>query len=307
MVLSGQLVAAVLIGSGADDTDVPLSDIDVIAVLNRPFADDAERAVAVAQAERVSAAHGRRLDLGFVTAAQLASLHAVIQVAMKQESLLLWGDDIRPQLTLPPHDQYTRDVSDGAWHFLAGILRGTDTLPLPLAAPEPHDALLGYARVRVVPWYPAGMQLGTKELVATATRLATALLALNHGRYAGSKRSAVQQYAQHAHGTPWAGFPQLVYRRCKLEWSYGVPAAAQEQTELRALCASMLAFEQSYCATYGTYLDRLAASEDAATRDWARSRLPRLGRPAQAPSPDGGWRTSTIGPPGSSHSGDGSA
>ena len=155
-----------------------------------------------------------------------------------------------------------------------------DTLQLPLAAPDPQDALLGYARVRVVPWYPAGTQQGTKELVATATRVATALLAITYGRYAGSKRSAVLQYAQHAHGTLWAGFPELVYRRCKREWSYQVPTTATEQTELRALCTTMLAFEQSYCVTYDSYLEHLAANEDAATRDWARERSPRLGRPA---------------------------
>jgi hypothetical protein len=278
--LHDRLVAALLIGSGADATDVRLSDIDLIVVLNQPFGDDAERDTVCASAERVSAVSGRRLDLSFVLAADLPSLHMVIQVAIKQESLLLWGEDVRRQIALPPLDQYARDVSDGTWHFVAGILRGTDQLVVPLTAPDPQDALLGYARVRIAPWYPVGTQRGTKELVATATRIATALLAISYDRYAGSKRSAVGQYAQAAHGTTWASFPQEVFRRCKLEWSYEIPEAQAEQRALRSLCVDMLQFEQSYCATYRAYLYRLAEDHNAVTRAWAHERLPRLSQQA---------------------------
>lgn len=275
--LSGRLVAAYLIGSGADGTTVALSDIDLIVVLDTPLGDDAARAAATARAACVSATAELRLDLGFATITEVSTLHAVIQVALKRESLLLWGVDLRPHLRLPPLDAYTSDVTDGAWHFLARILRGTELPALPLAAPAPDDPLLGYTQVRVAPWYAPDTPTGTKEFVATATRIATALLAIEYGGYAGSKRSAVEQYAQQAASTPWATFPQVVYERCKLDWAYQVPMDAVGHAELRTLCAAMLAFERWYMTAYAAYLNRLVMHDDGSVRAWARERHSRIG------------------------------
>jgi hypothetical protein len=261
--------ALYVLGSHAEGTAVPLSDLDLLVVLDAPLAPAAQVAAEALRAE-LAAECPVRLDLLWRGADELAGLHAVLQQSLRSGSRLAYGDDVAA--TLPPvdHAAFCRAAWDGALHFCLNILRGVVWAGTPLACPEPGDEFCGYARKRIDDWYPAAQTQGTKELVAAASRLATALIATLAGQRAGGKTEAFRLYAA-AVGGPWAGWLSAVFEQCKLRWHYAVPTAAAEREALRALCGRMADFENDALGVYGEFRAQQAAG-DAGGRAWAAAR-----------------------------------
>lgn len=234
-----------LIGSYADDTDVALSDIDLILFFKEKFQDSAEQQAAEQLARECIAASPTRLDLTPRGEDSFDAMFAVIRVALKDASVLVYGQDIRAQWQLPPIEQYTQDVIKGALFFIAHLHGLEQVTALPITYPNPTDEFFGYTQKRFNEWYPPEINSGTKELVATVSRIATATLALQANKYIGSKREAIELYQTCVGGT-WAKFVSNIFYHCKQDWQYLIPETLSKRAELRALCRVMLAFESDF-------------------------------------------------------------
>ncbi|MBV9280344.1 MAG: nucleotidyltransferase domain-containing protein [Chloroflexi bacterium] len=239
----GRAIGCYLIGSYADGTANDLSDVDLIMVCAgwTPDEEDRERERSI----RLSLPTSVRVDVSLIPEGDLPASHVGVNV--KLASLHLDGEDIRERLALPPLDAYRRQVAAGARYFMGEVLRGGSGISLPLRFPDPEDEFFGYARKRIAAWYPPSVEHGLKELVTTATRLATALVAVHGGRYVGSKGESVRLYREVV-GDEWAGDLDLLYTKGKVEWGYLIPRDAADRRLLRELCARFLERERHFLA-----------------------------------------------------------
>jgi len=243
--LPGLALAYYVTGSWADGTAVGLSDID-FGILFESTPDDQEvreRGIEIWS----SLASPIHLDVVMRAIDTLPSRPSEI-VSLKMASQLMYGIDVRDRLPWPSLDAYLRDVTERAYSFVGRVLRGIEDVTPPLDYPAPGEEFYGYDRKRV-PWYPAGVERGLKELVSAATRIATAVVALRTGRFVGSKGQSVQIYRE-AIGGEWADFLELLYQKGKLEWEYQIPTDPTDREILRSLAERMLGFEQHFLALY---------------------------------------------------------
>ena len=111
--------------------------------------------------------------------------------------------------------------------------------------PDESNEFFGYTGKSIPAWYPPTISAGTKELVATVSRIATAHVVRQTQQYVPGKQQAIQLFQQSIGGI-WAPFVERVFERCKLEWKYLVPEAERERIELRELCQRMLVFENEF-------------------------------------------------------------
>jgi hypothetical protein len=256
-----------VIGSYADATTVPISDIDLVIVFAKPLT-SAQLTQAHALAQHSALISPIRLDIGLTLEGNLSGTECTL---LKLGSLLLYGSDIRDTLLLPPLDEYQRDVTWSPYRFLGQVIRETMVLAYPLAYPDATDPFYGYTRKRIAAWYPESVEQGTKELIAGVTRTATALLALRAGQYAGSKRGSIQLYREHI-GDVWSDYLETLYRKGKGDWQYAVPEHPADQALLRDLCRQTLGFENDFFQYYRSYLLELLHGTDA-ERLFAAQRL----------------------------------
>ncbi len=244
--------ACYLIGSYAEGTAVKLSDIDLIVVMRDSFGDNETQAKAIEVAKRCAANSLIRLDITPRAESAVETMFGVIRVGLKQNSVLMYGDDLRAQMQLPPIETYTQDVIAGALFFIARLHDKERIETLPLEYPDACDEFYGYAQKRFREWYPETVQAGTKELVATVSRIATASIAQRAKKYVGGKAQAIRLYRE-CIGAPWDLFVEQIYQRCKRDWNYLIPESIAERQELSALCREMLAFENDFCATIPSF------------------------------------------------------
>lgn len=237
-----------LIGSYVEHTAVPLSDIDCIVI----FADDWKvlEATAAEQLGQQCASSSRvRLDITAYPQNKLDQLHPVIRVVVKQGSSLVYGTDIRPTIILPPMSTYAPAVITDAQQFIARLRGMMHLTPTRVDYPDATDLFFGYTRKSIPAWYPPTADAGTKELVATVSRIASAMVVRGAQTYIPGKQAAVALFQKHIGGA-WAPFVQQVYQQCKLEWQYGIPVSERDRYQLRTFCEKMLVFENMFLQTY---------------------------------------------------------
>lgn len=195
-------------------------------------------------------------------------------VRLKLGTRMLYGEDIRAAVPLKPLDQYLRDTMHAQFRLSARVRGNPATVTFPLDYPDSSDEFYGYARrrMRAIDWTAVP---GTKDLVATTTLIATALIGLMTGQYVVSKRESVEQY--HAQiGDEWTTFVQDVYEQCRMTWSYLVPEGSAERAQLRELCRQSLGFENHFFEHYRAYLLRELQHADARFARFAARRLGQL-------------------------------
>lgn len=234
-------LAYYLIGSWVDGMTNDLSDVDVIVVWTRGRPCDVD--LELGQRLLHSLRHDTRLDVALFGEQEVAASR--VGVNLKLASLLLHGPDIRDRLLLPPLDVYRADTVKAALCFMSRVLRGVDEVPVPVDYPQPDGTFFGYDRKRVDAWYPAAVTQGLKEWVSTATRIARALVALQGGRYVGSKSEAIVCYGTNI-GDEWSDYLAMLYQKGKGEWAYRVPEDIRERDALRRLCARFVEFERHF-------------------------------------------------------------
>jgi len=235
-------LAYYLIGSWAEGESNALSDIDVAIVWTRaePAVDDRVRG------ERIRASLGSPFRLDAAMIAERGVPASLIGVNLKLSSTYLSGPDIRERLALPPLETYTESVIEGAYLFMTRILRSTESLDR-IDYPDPGGEFFGYTRKRLDRWYPAEVTSGLKEWVSTATRIARALVAIQTGRYVGSKGKAIATYRAYIIDE-WGEYLSTLYQKGKIAWGYRVPEDEVDRNLLRDLCRRFLAFEKHFLA-----------------------------------------------------------
>lgn len=256
--LPGSIRAYYVIGSYADTSAVPISDIDLTIVFARPLTQE-QLTLACDLIDHCALVSPIRLDIGLALEQQLSGIECTL---LKLGSLFIYGNDLRDSLQLPPLRPYQRDVTWSPYRFLGQVIREQLVLRYPLTYPDPADPFYGYTKKRIIEWYPAAVEQGTKELLTGVTRTATALLALRTQQYVGAKSASIRQYREFI-GDEWTEYLETLYRKGKGEWQYAVPDRPAEQQFLRELCQQTLAFENAYFLHYRSYLlEQLQGSDD---------------------------------------------
>lgn len=241
--------ACYVIGSYADGTAIPASDLDMCVVFARPLTTpQLDQAWALARhAAQISPI---RLDSVLTLVGALTRAEAVL---LKLGSRLVYGTDMRSDIVLPSRAQYQQDTTWSPYRFLGQIVRDQQVLSYPLCYPDPSDPFYGYTEKRIPVWYPPDVSHGTKEILTGILRTATALVALQSEHYVASKHMSVATYRTTI-GGEWSEYLETFYRKGKEDWHYLRPAASSDQTLLRELCARTLAFENHYFQHYRDYL-----------------------------------------------------
>lgn len=257
-VLPGYIAGYYVIGSYADATSVPISDIDFIIVFAKPVTHE-QLAQIHSLAQHCALISPIRLDIGFTLQHDLSGIERTL---LKLGSLLVYGNDLRDTLQLPPLELYQRDVTWSPYRFLGQVIRLQDVLTYPLGYPDATDPFFGYAKKRISAWYPPAVEQGTKELITGIARTATALLALHAQHYVGTKSASIRAYREYI-GDEWSEYLETLYRKGKREWHYAVPQHSADHELLRDLCKRTLAFENHYFWCYRIYLlERLQGTDD---------------------------------------------
>jgi NTP pyrophosphatase (non-canonical NTP hydrolase)/predicted nucleotidyltransferase len=211
-----------------------------------------------------------RLEVNLVSEQDLEHYHSIMRVALKRNSILLYGEDTRAAMTLPSREAYIRDATDGVLEFLQR-LRGNEILTYPLDYPDSNGLFYGYDRMQRLT-NSDSLHRGTRELVECALRIATALLALKTDCFVATKRESAEVYHE-AINDNWSNFLIDMFELSKIQWIYAIPEGEDEQAALQSLCQHMLAFENYYLLVYRVYLLTLLHSDDEQAIGFAVQRL----------------------------------
>ena len=167
---------------------------------------------------------------------------------IKVASILIYGEDLRSVLPEVPFSHYVLDVIEsGVFHM--GIPRQSGNLiyplevPLiyPLAYPNANSKFYGYDTVPARPGTPPG----TRVLVDITTWIATLILALETGRYAGQKSQSMQLCKVYLPDDKRTQLATSIYD-LKGTWGYALPDGTEERERLRGLCRDTLALENDF-------------------------------------------------------------
>ncbi len=243
-------------GSHVSGTAVAASDLDLTIVFKGSFQadhdnDEGERE----RAARLSASYGAaslvECDVDIVDEEEL---RRGVYPAFKLASRLVYGEDIRDGVLLLPLDEWTRQRMHAACWLMVGLYGRPLPLRLPIDYPDPTGACYGYdhrpARLsdgRIVPT--------TRDLIRVVGWAATALVALQAGRYVARKRDCHVLYRA-CIGDEWTGLLDDMYARCRGEWEYLVPDDPDGRRELRGICAHALGFENHFLHLHQQFVRR---------------------------------------------------
>ena len=276
----GRIRAYYLTGSYAEDNAVEWSDIDVYVLFKDAFVSEEEAALAEQVGLSCASLTPLRLDLHAGSEQSQDSLPGFLSAAVKQTSVLLYGEDTREHMSLPDREKYTRDATEVALQFLLW-LHQVENITYPLAYPDRDGAFFGYDQLQFLSSEQAQARPGIRLLVESACRIGTALLAFKTDHYVSTKRESVQAYRELIHDE-WASFLEAMFEKGKLCWSYNLPESEEERAELRVLCERMLPFENHYLRAYHAYLLAQPGSNNEAARQFALQGLKQIVYPDEA-------------------------
>ena len=282
----GRIRACYLTGSYAEGNAVEWSDIDVYVLFKDAFVSEEEAAQAEQLELSCASLTPLRLDLhagseqSQDSLPSFDSLPGFLRAAVKNTSVLLYGEDTREHMSLPGREEYTRDATEIALKFLLW-LRQVENLTYPLAYPDPDGAFFGYDQLQFLSSDRASARQGIRLLVESACRVGTALLAFKTDCSVSTKRESVQTYRERINDE-WASFLEAMFEKGKLRWSYNLPEQIEECAQLRVLCERMLPFENHYLRAYRAYLLAQLGSHNEAARQCAVQGLKQVMYPDEA-------------------------
>src|SRR5689334_23360054 len=179
-----------LVGSYAVGEALPTSDIDLLILFKGSLA-PAERQRFEQARAKCKQRSAVMLDL---TPESESKLFGVGGVWFQSASVLMYGQDVRPQIPRKPVEHHVRDLMHSMYPLLARVRGNPERLIFPLDYPDPAGTLYGYDHR----YYLAeGLQrTATKDLVTNVLAVANALILLTARQYVGSgkKSDIVKQY-----------------------------------------------------------------------------------------------------------------
>ncbi len=237
LVFPGRVRACYLIGSYADGTAVPHSDLDLIVIFKGEcLPDEADRLRQLRQI--ASHLASMRLDLPPRCEADLLTNGST---GLKLGGKLVFGDDIREQIPWEPIEQYQQDARQAFLNYQHDIRGKPDAILRPIIAPDPAGEFYGYEKFGI--WHGGDQfEPGTRLLINLVCIGATVSLAFLHGARAGSKRQAIELYQEHV-GDEWGGWLAELYQLAKVELGYEIPGDTAVRHRLRHLIAKTPDFE----------------------------------------------------------------
>jgi hypothetical protein len=268
----GRIRAYYAEGSYADRTAISTSDIDLVLIFKDCFVDADEAGTARQLGAYCASLSAFELDLEIIDEQQVArSAFPTLKLA----SVLLYGEDIRDRLALPPISVWTRDRMHAAYWLIIQVFNRPPLVRYPLGYPQPEQAFFGYDQRMLR--LPDGSQVRcTRDLVRVAGWAATALIALKTGTYVVRKRECHQRYHELI-GDQWSELLRAIYERCKHDWGYRIPDALADRQELQAICVRTLDFENHFIHIFKDFvLEELRGGDPVARRDvvWLLGQIP---------------------------------
>jgi hypothetical protein len=264
-----------LLGSYANGSALPSSDLDMVMLFKDRFLSQHEFDTAVAINESCKLISPVVLDAWVISDEH--TRHAAFigdTLELKSGGRLIYGVDTRHTITVQPDINYVRWAMDIPAYPITVARNVQGIVTVPVDYPDPAGRFFGYdqwlldlADGRQVP--------GMKLLVATVGRIASALLAYTSGRFVGSKRECVEHYRRYI-DDQWTDLVVQVYEQCRNQWGYRIPERNQEQEQLRELCRRTLGFENHFLALYKAHLLALLHDPDPAVQLHAVERLGRI-------------------------------
>lgn len=242
-----------LVGSYADGTAVSTSDIDMKILFKNRFRDNIERK----NSQQIcDYCFGLISPIaGDVTARdeETAFSSSTLRLRIKAGSLLLYGEDIRDKISLPPLGQNLRDVM-----FRACVFCFTDRLRpnlkarvYPLGYPDPSDEFYGYT-----------YKGGTTVFVSLLSAIATAIVSSKAKKYVLTKNDSLKLYKKYINDE-WTTLLEVAFEKIRRQWEYQIPKNKDERRQLREICGQTLAFENHFLIIYKDFLlTELRDSED---------------------------------------------
>jgi hypothetical protein len=268
-----RLHSCYVIGSYADETGLPTSDLDLTLVFQGRFIADEERDRAASLCRSCAAASAVELDVEVEAEAQLRQVGASPQ--LKLASLHVYGDDLRERVPLLPLAAWTRDRMHTSYWRIISLFARPVPVRYPLSYPDSSAEFLGYDRRTMR--LPDGAEVAsTRDLIRSVGWAATALIAWRAGRYV-ARKSDVHRIFGEVFGQPWAPLLDDIYRLCRRQWHYHIPDDPLERAPLRAICERTLGFENAFITQYREFLvtELHGADGDAARQAlWVLTRIP---------------------------------
>ncbi len=265
----GDVRSLYVLGSRADATAIPSSDVD-LAVILRTGIDPATELNVERLVEAVGQICPVMLD---VTVLREDELTRGVAPNLKTHRLLL-GPDLLGNCPLIPKAQLVFFYAGLAIHF-AMVVRGGRYLTLPLAYPEPGGFFCGYERqgIRVADGiYVPGFNL----FVSLVLALASFRLATRAGVFPTSKSEILGAYRLHLPDDALLPIVTDAYEICRLRLQGRVPADGAERRQIALRCRELLPFENEFLAVAMQLLEAGAPSMPGAMRSQALDLLQRV-------------------------------
>jgi hypothetical protein len=243
-------------GTAVGHTSSPnFSDVDLFVIFRKTITEDEsatfQRLVAECQSTspvQVDAQAYSEDDL-VLSPGKDATQTSFVNALIREASSLISGEDIRTDLAPIAFERYVLDVIEsGIFHVGIPRQRESISYPLvtplifPLTYPDPTGEFYGYD---VVP-ARLGAPEGTRVLVALTAWIATLILALETGRYAGQKSQSIRLCQEYLPNDQHVQRAANIYHTCKGAWGYVLPTDAKDREQLRRLCRDTLHLENAY-------------------------------------------------------------
>lgn len=236
-----------VIGSTVDSSATEISDLDghVYLTDNATNSDITQAKAVLSALQQVSPV---RLDISVGTVRKGVFASGSPDVRIKLGGFLVAGEELRGELEMPSLQTYRSWMRRWPDRFIPLMHDGNTEQPVTYPAPE--DEFFGYTQIRVPVWYPAGVDQGTKELVAAVCWVASAIIALKTEEYVVTRKQSVDNY-QSLIADEWSGLVKTTYEYCKLKWQYRIPRSVEERKALTRICEQFPEFCSHYYTEFG--------------------------------------------------------
>ena len=238
-------------GSYSNKTAIGSSDIDMTVVFKGNSIDDQEEGRFSQITSYCSLLSSVELGMECIDEGKLLRLNTEFPythfaIINKIGSLLVYGEDIRDNMPLPPLDAVVWTYMEAIYHehqcFLAQRRQSSAILTFPLRYPEPEVEFYGYVNSR-----------GIFDLVLNTGLAVTILCAIEAQRYVASKSDCPSIYAE-CINDEWTPFVQEVFEKCRYQWEQSVPTDEEGRGQLREICKQTLAYENHFLTVFREYL-----------------------------------------------------